>query len=96
MARISMDERAGNHVTERILERFHGPEEQGAVVAMVKRLLAMEAPPEAVGHYSWFVGVGRIGRVVLHGNMIRTVLSSNENHPGSTEYRIFDGRLIRA
>jgi len=95
MARIYMDERAGEHVTERIRERIREAADQATVVALVKRLLTMEAPPEAVGHYSWFVNAGRIGRVVLHGHMVRTFLSFNENSPGSTEYRIFDDRLIR-
>ena len=65
----------------------------------INKLLGMYAPAEAVGNYSWYVEVPGVpgAKIVVRGNMIRTLLSSNERYPANaTLYKIESGRLIRA
>ena len=51
MARIMMDQSAGQHVSQRIQQRIPVEHHQTLVKAITK-LIGMEAPDEAVGHYN--------------------------------------------
>lgn len=95
MAKVYMDEANGRHVTVRIMERIP-KEDQARVVNVVKKLMTLEAPAQAVGDFQWHVNVAGVGRIVLRGHSIRTVYSFNENFPNSPEFKIESGRLIRA
>lgn len=96
MPRVYMSQSNGQHVTARILERFPLPSDQARMVSVVKRLLSLNAPAIAVGEYMWHVNVGQIGRVILRGHSVRTVLTYKERFPGGTEYRISGSSLVRA
>jgi hypothetical protein len=96
MAKVYLDEMGGAHLTQRIKERVSSPIEQEKMVRVIKQMLEMEAPADALGHYRWYVNVGRIGRVVCRGNMVRTVLSFNEDFPGGTGYVLSGDKFVRA
>jgi hypothetical protein len=62
---------------------------------MIKKLLTVDAPVEAVGEYQWHINVERVGRIVLRGHSVRTVYSFNENFPNSPEYKMLANMLVR-
>ena len=95
MAKIYMDSIAQSHIPTRIRERIKDPMDQERMVSAVRKLLTMEAPPEAVGHYDWYINVGHIGRIIFRGISIRTVYSFDERYPDGTEYRIIGDRVVR-
>jgi hypothetical protein len=91
-----MDAYSQRHVSQRIVERIKDVNHQKKIVELIKRLLTMDAPAEAIGEYQWHINLPSIGRVVMRGHSVRTVLSFDENYPGSTEYKISNRTLIRA
>ena len=96
--KITMDSYAWQHLMDRG-KRFPNPSHLKLIQNRINRLLGMYAPAEAVGNYSWYVEVPGVpgAKIVVRGNMIRTLLSSNERHPANaTLYKIESGRLIRA
>jgi hypothetical protein len=96
MPRIYIDDYSARHVVERIKERIPDPIHQKIMSDTIRKLLTMEAPRDAVGHYQWHINVNGIGRIVLRGHSIRTVYSFNERYPSSTRYKIIGNQLIRA
>ena len=96
MAKVYMDSANGAHVSQRIRERIVNPADQVTMVNVIKKLLVLEAPLEAVGEYQWHINVNGIGRIVLRGHSVRTVYSFNENFPNSPEYRMVGNRLVRS
>lgn len=95
MPRVHMDEYSQQHVSQRIRERIRNADAQQAVVALIKKLVTLDAPSEAVGQYQWHINLAGAARVVLRGHSVRTVLSMEENFPGGTEYRIVGRALVR-
>jgi hypothetical protein len=90
-----MDDYSSDHTLKRIFE----PDERGVmrvteeqrqrVVNKIKQMLTMNAPAEAVGVYSWRVEVNDnkgelVARVIVFGNMIKTVVTKTENYPANT------------
>jgi len=96
MAKIIIDQQAASHISDRIKLRIKLDSDQKIIAETIRRLLSMDAPNDALGHYEWHIKVERIGLIILRGNMIRTVYSLNENYPNSTEYRILGGKVVRA
>jgi ubiquitin-protein ligase len=96
MARIYMDALSARHVSQRIKQRISSEQDRVKIVQTVKKLLKMEAPAEALGHYQWHINVQRIARIVFRGHTIRTVYSFHENYPNSTEYEIRGQGIVRA
>ena len=96
MPRVYMDEDNGRHVSQRIREHFPDAADQKIMVDMVKKLLTLQAPPEALGQYQWHVNIGEVGRIVMRGHSVRTVYPYSYNFPGGIEYKVADGRLVRA
>jgi hypothetical protein len=95
MPKVYMDEYAAEHVSDRIRKRFQSNLDRSRLVEVIKQMLTLDAPNDAVGEYRWYVNVGMTGRVICRGHMVRTVLSYNENFPGGTEYKISAGELIK-
>lgn len=96
--KITIDSYARQHLQKRA-KRFPNTSDRMSIQNRINRLLGMNAPPVAVGNYSWYVEVpGVLGaKIILRDNMIRTVLSANERYPANaTLYKIESGRLIRA
>ena len=96
--KITMDSYAWQHLMDRA-KRFPNPSHLKLIQNLINRLLRMYAPAEAVGNYSWYVEVPGVpgAKIVVRGNMIRTLLSSNERYPANaTLYKIESGRLKRA
>jgi hypothetical protein len=96
MAKVYIDDYSRKHVVDRIKERIHNTGDQEKIMNVVKKLLSLNAPIEAVGHFQWHINVETIGRIVLQGHSIRTILSFNENFPGGTQYKIVGNNLIKA
>src|SRR5450432_2963055 len=81
------------HTEIRMYERI--PEEdRQRVKDMVERMIKMQAPPEAIGHFYWHVIVYSgtqkvIAKIIVRGFAIRTIYDSTMNPPqGSVRYRI--------
>ena len=66
------------------------------MVDVIKKLITLTAPAEAVGQFQYHIKVGSIGRVLLRGVMVRTVYSYNESYPNSPEYKISGSTLVKA
>jgi hypothetical protein len=96
--KIILDSYARQHLRDRA-SRFPNASDLMIIQNRINKLLGMNAPPEAVGEYSWYVEVPGVpgAKIILRGNMIRTVLSSNERYPANASfYKIESGRLLRA
>ncbi|MCI0488057.1 MAG: hypothetical protein L0229_15815 [Blastocatellia bacterium] len=96
--KITIDSIARQHLQSRA-GRFPDPSHLRLIQSRINKLLGMNAPPEAVGNYSWYVEVPGVSgaKIILRDNMIRTVLSGNERYPANAVlYKIESGRLVRA
>jgi hypothetical protein len=68
------------HAFERLVERVE-PQNRDAVKRRVSQIMEpdpMEAPPEAVGHYEWYLEVNDsannvAGRIICRGITLRTI-----------------------
>lgn len=91
------------HADERNLERVaavHRPRVQ----ERINQMAAMDAPPEAVGHYNWYIEVHGsandvVARILNRGIAIRTVYSPVMVVPsGFVRYKIDRavGRFVKA
>jgi hypothetical protein len=95
--RITIDSYARQHLQKRA-RRFPNTSDLVLIQNRINQLLGMNAPPQAVGNYSWYVEVPAVpgAKIILRDNMIRTLLSSNERYPANaTLYKIESGRFIR-
>jgi hypothetical protein len=106
MARVSVDERSVQHcIHERIMgpddrgiERV--PEsERERVLKKIKELTQCEQPPESLGGdgYGWQVVMrndkGEVQfRIIVRGNVVRTILSQTERNPQLPVYKIKKGK----
>lgn len=89
------------HALERLLERI-AADQRSRVQARIDKVLGLNAPAEAVGHYQWHIDVSDdknqvIGRLICRGITLRTVYSPTMNPPaGSRRYKIKDNQLVPA
>lgn len=96
MPKVYLDQYSAQHVSQRIKEHFPNIKDQEKMVKMVKKLLTLMAPREAIGHYQWHVNVERIGRIVCRGNSIRTVYPFHYNYPGGTQFKVVGNQVVKA
>ena len=77
-------------------DRVRNKGDQEKMAKMVKKILTLNAPVEATGHYKWHVNVEKIGRIVCRGISIHTVYPFHYNYPGGAEYKVMGNKLVRA
>ena len=87
------------HTTERLLQRVV-PDCREAVsrrISLIMEPQPMIAPPEAVGHYGWYIDVGNakgevVARIICRGITLRTVygplMEGGMPSPKGARYRV--------
>ncbi|MEX5216341.1 MAG: peptidoglycan-binding protein [Nitrospira sp.] len=97
--KIVVDAPGWEHINKNLAERFNLAD-RNKILAKIRNLIGMPAPPEAVGIYEWYVQVGGLGdgtdhaNIVAVGHMIRSVLKKDMVVRG-TRYTIKKGKLKR-
>ena len=89
------------HAFERLMQRVE-PDHREVVQRRIDQIMEpypMEAPPEAVGHYEWYLEVGGkandvVARIICRGITLRTIYGPLMDggmpppKPGSHRYKI--------
>jgi hypothetical protein len=89
------------HTMDRLMQRVE-PDNRDAVLRRITQIMEpypMDAPPEAVGHYEWYLEVGGkdndvVARIICRGIALRTVYGPLMEggmpppKPGSYRYKI--------